>query len=250
MTGVQTCALPISKIADGSVTGVKISLGSDALGDIMYHDVAQWTRLPIGTQDEVLRVGSTGQPEWGTPESTPLITFLTGTVMWTSQATIDDSFGLALNGQTVVNGVVDYPELAAKIMSGDLVGVATVAGADIVLADWNEVGVAQGGYFQRGLGNRTAGAFVNDSTALPNSGWSFSGTAASAGAHTHSFGVKNAAGINETPPASGAGSVTGSQTTSSDGAHTHSLSGSVSGGDAETAPKAVSGLWYVFAEKL
>ena len=54
-------------VADNSITGAKIALGSDAAGDIMYHNGTDYIRLPKGTADQVLTMndGATA-PGWET----------------------------------------------------------------------------------------------------------------------------------------------------------------------------------------
>ena len=53
-------------VADNSITGAKIALGSDTQGDIMYYNGTDYVRLAKGTAAQVLKVnaGATA-PEWG-----------------------------------------------------------------------------------------------------------------------------------------------------------------------------------------
>ena len=50
-------------IADNSITGAKIALGSDASGDIMYYNGTDYVRLAKGTDGNVLTQAS-GVPSW------------------------------------------------------------------------------------------------------------------------------------------------------------------------------------------
>ena len=50
-------------IANNSVDGTDIALGSDAAGDVMYYDGTDWVRLPKGTDGQVLTLAS-GVPSW------------------------------------------------------------------------------------------------------------------------------------------------------------------------------------------
>jgi hypothetical protein len=52
-----------NKIADAAVTGPKISLSSQAQGDIMYHNGTTWVRLPSGATGQVLMDAGTS-PAW------------------------------------------------------------------------------------------------------------------------------------------------------------------------------------------
>ncbi len=62
-------------IADNSVDGTDIALGSDTEGDVMYYDGTNWVRLGIGTPGEVLEVNAGGTaPEWNTDDSGSTIT--------------------------------------------------------------------------------------------------------------------------------------------------------------------------------
>lgn len=57
-------------IADNSVDGTDIALGSDAQGDIMYYDGTNYVRLPKGSAGQVLEMnaGATA-PEWDTDDT-------------------------------------------------------------------------------------------------------------------------------------------------------------------------------------
>lgn len=57
-------------IADNSVDGTDIALGSDAAGDIMYYDGTNYVRLAKGTAGQVLEMnaGATA-PEWDTDDT-------------------------------------------------------------------------------------------------------------------------------------------------------------------------------------
>ena len=53
-----------AKLADGAVTGPKIAMGSDARGDIMYHNGTSYVRLAKGTNGQDLKMGA-NDPAWG-----------------------------------------------------------------------------------------------------------------------------------------------------------------------------------------
>ena len=61
---LATNAVETIKIKDGAVTGPKIAMGSDARGDIMYHNGTSYVRLPKGTNGQVLKMGA-NDPAWG-----------------------------------------------------------------------------------------------------------------------------------------------------------------------------------------
>jgi hypothetical protein len=52
-------------IADNSVDGTDIALGSDAQGDVMYYDGTNWARLAAGTSGRFLKTnGAAANPAW------------------------------------------------------------------------------------------------------------------------------------------------------------------------------------------
>jgi len=54
-------------IANNAVDGAMIAMGSDAAGDILYHNGTDYVRLPKGTAEQQLRVNSGATaPEWAT----------------------------------------------------------------------------------------------------------------------------------------------------------------------------------------
>ncbi len=67
-------------VADNTVSGAAIALGSDAAGDIMYYNGTDYVRLPKGDDGKVLKLAS-GVPSW----STESITQTKGT--WTPEFT-------------------------------------------------------------------------------------------------------------------------------------------------------------------
>jgi hypothetical protein len=67
---LATTATTANAVANNSVTGAGIALGSQAAGDVMYYDGTDWVRLAKGTAGQVLEMnaGATA-PEWDTDDS-------------------------------------------------------------------------------------------------------------------------------------------------------------------------------------
>ena len=71
-SGVVVCvyflgrSVDIGVPGDGTVSGTKIAMGSDAQGDVLYYNGSQYTRLAKGTAGQalVMNSGATA-PEWG-----------------------------------------------------------------------------------------------------------------------------------------------------------------------------------------
>lgn len=54
-----------SELASGAVTGPKIAMGSDAQGDVLYHDGTSYARLGAGTKGQALTTGgASANPSW------------------------------------------------------------------------------------------------------------------------------------------------------------------------------------------
>ena len=61
-----------SSIANNAVTGIKIAMGSDAQGDVLYYDGTDYTRLAAGTNGQALTTGGAGaNPTWTTISTDP-----------------------------------------------------------------------------------------------------------------------------------------------------------------------------------
>ncbi len=65
-SGVMSWATVDTSIADNSITGDKIAMGSDAAGDVLYYNGTDYIRLAKGTDGQVLTLAS-GVPTWATP---------------------------------------------------------------------------------------------------------------------------------------------------------------------------------------
>ncbi len=62
---LRICHLGINTaIADGSITGAKITMGADAAGDLLYHNGTQYDRLPVGLAGQLFATNAAGYPEW------------------------------------------------------------------------------------------------------------------------------------------------------------------------------------------
>jgi hypothetical protein len=53
------------RVKNNGISGDKIAMGSDAQGDILYYDGADYTRLPAGTSGQMLQTqGAGANPQW------------------------------------------------------------------------------------------------------------------------------------------------------------------------------------------
>lgn len=74
-----------AEIADNSVTGAKIALGSDAAGDVMYYDGTNWVRLAAGTSGNFLKTNGAGAaPSWAAASGSSDSMTLLGSITTTS----------------------------------------------------------------------------------------------------------------------------------------------------------------------
>jgi hypothetical protein len=139
-------------IADNSVDGTDIALGSDASGDVMYYDGTNWVRLPKGTAGQVLEMnaGETA-PEWdtddtsaaGTDDGESHIVFATGSPTGFHVAITSSPTTLILSSAThlgsLQGGSTAYYELnpASVTLQGNTLGgdISGTLGAVVVAND-------------------------------------------------------------------------------------------------------------------
>jgi len=62
----------ILSVQNNSISGAKLTLGSDTQGDIMYYNGTDWERLGVGTSGQYLKTQGTGtNPAWATLDNIP-----------------------------------------------------------------------------------------------------------------------------------------------------------------------------------
>ena len=66
---IDSNAVTTIKINNDAVDGEKIAMGSDAAGDVLYHNGTDYVRLAVGTAGQALKVASgAASVEWGTDQ--------------------------------------------------------------------------------------------------------------------------------------------------------------------------------------
>jgi hypothetical protein len=125
-------------IADNSVDGTDIALGSDAQGDVMYYDGTNWVRLPAGTSGHFLKTqGAGANPMWdaaGGSVSEPSTQIVVGTgsgvdsysgFKWENSTGVFtlDAAGNSLGGM-ILNGTSN-PNVTLKL-SGTTIGYSPI----------------------------------------------------------------------------------------------------------------------------
>lgn len=139
----------VTTIADNSVDGTDIALGSDAAGDVMYYNGTDWIRLAKGTAGQVLTVNSGATaPEWKTPTSSSA---LSGSGSWVlgnlngntkvtttvtvAGAAVGDVATANIQGLSAAMGATNYVILlTAEVTSANTVTVSLVISAYTALA--------------------------------------------------------------------------------------------------------------------
>ena len=123
-------SITTAKLADNAVTGAKIALGSDAAGDIMYHNGTDYIRLAKGTANQVLQINSGATaPEWAGVTATEIAADAVGAseladdAVDTAAIAADAVTGAkiaddAINSEHYVDGSVDLAHLSADCVDG------------------------------------------------------------------------------------------------------------------------------------
>tara|TARA_R110002020_G_scaffold195098_2_gene396085 strand:- start:4221 stop:5249 length:1029 start_codon:yes stop_codon:yes gene_type:complete len=128
-------------IADNAVDGAKIAMGSDAAGDVLYHNGTDYVRLPKGAASEVLTVNSGATaPEWAAAATTTVVAgnnnFMCGiagnqdipTTSWTR---------LAIGGTTVYNNSSGQFNTTTGVFTAPATGLYHFSGAYVSNATHN-----------------------------------------------------------------------------------------------------------------
>ena len=113
-------SITTAKIADNAVTGAKIALGSDAAGDIMYYNGTDYIRLAKGSANEVLQMGGSNAPEWGTVQATEIAAGAVDTSELAADAVdgtkIEDD---AINSEHYAAGSIDLEHMSSESVDED-----------------------------------------------------------------------------------------------------------------------------------
>ncbi len=131
-------------IANNSVDGTDIALGSDAQGDIMYYDGTDWVRLAAGTAGRVLQTnGAAANPSW--------VASGTGTA---PHAVLNRRMGVAQPLTTTGTTFTNYGMSAFGAATGTATAQAALGAANRMYIRWATGAVANN------TGGITAGPFL------------------------------------------------------------------------------------------
>ena len=101
---IDSNAVTTIKINNDAVDGEKIAMGSDAAGDVLYHNGTDYVRLAVGTAGQALKVASgAASVEWGTDQGTTINTNADNRLISGSDTanTLNGEANLTYDGTTV-----------------------------------------------------------------------------------------------------------------------------------------------------
>lgn len=132
VTGTGTGSFAAT-IADNSVDGTDIALGSDAQGDVMYYNGTDWVRLAAGTSGQFLQTqGAGANPLWAASAGSGTVTSVaqtfTGGLISVAGSPITTSGTLALTIAGTSGGIPYFSSAAGWASSAALAANALVIG--------------------------------------------------------------------------------------------------------------------------
>jgi hypothetical protein len=144
---ITDLAVTTAKIAAGAVTGAKLAMGSDAQGDVLYHNGTAYARLGAGTSGKFLQTkGAAANPVWAShPLATPDFTSSEQTVTADTKLDVAHSLGAvpSLVYVTLKCNTTDLGYAANdEIPVGSLAAETADKGA-IVMSDATNVSIVQ-----------------------------------------------------------------------------------------------------------
>lgn len=160
-------------VQDNSITGAKISLGSDAQGDIMFYNGTDWARLGAGTDGQYLKTtGAGSDPEW----SNLSIDLATTTTVYV------DSINGTATGRGTINDPLDTIYNATQWIE------SSTGGNDVAHDNFWVIQLAPGTYYGTGFDSDTI--VLDDGVSLKGSG--NTNTNVKDKVHLHRFsGIRN-----------------------------------------------------------
>ena len=126
-------SITTAKIAANAVDGTKIAMTSDATGDTLYYDGTNYVRLAKGSANEVLQMGGSNIPEWGTVQATEIAANAVGASELADDAVDTAAIAAdAIDGTKIADNAIDSEHYTdASIdnahLADDAVGIAELS---------------------------------------------------------------------------------------------------------------------------
>jgi hypothetical protein len=149
-TGTHTYTQPITFSASQTFDASKLTIAYEVQGDILRFNGANWSRLPLGTPNQVLSVSNCGgDVEWYSLVAGPgiAITYDAGSLIFSSTGGSGGTTIISGTGNSVFIGITPPPY---AVNAGDLWynsenGALNIYYADIDTSQWVEINSAFGG---------------------------------------------------------------------------------------------------------
>ena len=153
-TGVHTFTQAIVFAGAQTFNAVKLTIGSQAAGDILYASSGSaWARLSAGTDGQILTLAS-GIPSWATVTGTGTVTSIIagtgltgGTITTTGTIALDLAYSPTWTGTHTFNNAISFA--AAQTFNAAKLTIASQATGDILYASsasvWSRLAVGTNG---------------------------------------------------------------------------------------------------------
>lgn len=126
-TNLANLAVTTTKINTGAVTGVKIAMGSDAQGDILFRGASNYQRLAAGTSGFFLMTqGTSANPVWSQQKNVQVVNLMDGAyATGTTAIPVDDTIPQNTEGTQFMSLAITPSDAANKLRIDVVVNAAS-----------------------------------------------------------------------------------------------------------------------------
>jgi len=133
---IGNLAVDTENLADNAVDGSKISVASEAQGDLLWYDGTNWARVPKGTAGQLLQGNATSIPTWTSGHIVQVVNTQTGAVATgTTLMVADDTIPQNTEGDQYMTLAITPSNTSNKLLIEVLINLShATAGGRFIIA--------------------------------------------------------------------------------------------------------------------